>query len=623
MITKLRISNFKSLRERTELEFRPLTIIAGANSSGKSAALQPLLLLAQTFANRVGSEPLVLNGPLLQLGTLSDIRSFGATESPITLGVDVEPVELERQLQLMLHEEPRRLDPPYRQLTADFEFDRDEGSIPPDRDGLHPILSGCSIISRNEEGKVAIEARRDTISTGQNEVPRIWKFLNLSNEAVADARKYRVNLDPTSAETISEELPAYGITGCVLRHCLPESLLVSYNKREQIARSVATAISRPSAIDRGRFVRPLRWREYSGFVLPPKVSEYLQATINEKLPQIRLPFQTSTSETRGYSLSDWWNAFGELAPVEATSLRSELTTMAPAIYEILLAELPAQREEEQVELPRPATMAVRTLERYFSSGIRYLGPLRESPKPLYSRSASLDSMDVGLRGENTAAVLHTHKRTFIVFGTPPGSPRPEQMDISRAPLLEAVEEWLKYLGVVDNVVPKDMGKLGHELKVRTHGIERPHDLTNVGVGVSQVLPIVVMCLLARPDSTVILEQPELHLHPAIQARLADFFLSVARTGKQCIVETHSEYLINRLRLRTAQTTSNSLSSLISLYFVEKTRDLSDFRRVTINEFGAILDWPSGFFDQSPIEAEAILRASIAKKKQLRRGDKNE
>src|SRR5580698_5246676 len=108
-----------------------------------------------------------------------------------------------------------------------------------------------------------------------------------------------------------------------------------------------------------------------------------------------------------------------------------------------------------------------------------------------------------------------------------------------------------------------MGKLGHELKVTTHGVERPHDLTNVGVGVSQVLPIVVMCLLAPVDSTMILEQPELHLHPAVQARLADFFLSIAKAGKQCIVETHSEYLINRLRLRSVQAMDDELSELVS------------------------------------------------------------
>ena len=72
-------------------------------------------------------------------------------------------------------------------------------------------------------------------------------------------------------------------------------------------------------------------------------------------------------------------------------------------------------------------------------------------------------------------------------------------------------DWLIYLGVAESVVTIDKGKLGHELKVVPPGLSQPHDLTHVGVGVSQVLPILVMCLLADPDTTLVFEQPELHL----------------------------------------------------------------------------------------------------------------
>lgn len=84
-------------------------------------------------------------------------------------------------------------------------------------------------------------------------------------------------------------------------------------------------------------------------------------------------------------------------------------------------------------------------------------------------------------------------------------------------------------------------------------------------------------------------------------------------GKQCILETHSEYLINRLRFRAAAAITDEVSNAIKMYFVQKVGDSSNFRPVIVNEFGAIPDWPEGFFDQSQSEAEEILRAATRKR----------
>jgi len=157
----------------------------------------------------------------------------------------------------------------------------------------------------------------------------------------------------------------------------------------------------------------------------------------------------------------------------------------------------------------------------------------------------------------------------------------------------------------------------HELKVRLNTQGPEHDLTHVGVGVSQVLPILVMCLLADQDTTLIFEQPELHLHPRVQTRLADFFLSISFMGKQCIIETHSEYLINRLRYRAACEEDGRVTENLKIYFVEMEDGHSMFREVHVNEYGAIQDWPEGFFDQSQTEAENILRAAAMKRKTKR------
>jgi len=124
-----------------------------------------------------------------------------------------------------------------------------------------------------------------------------------------------------------------------------------------------------------------------------------------------------------------------------------------------------------------------------------------------------------------------------------------------------------------------------------------------------------MCLLADADTVLLFEQPELHLHPKVQTLLGDFFLSMALMEKQCVIETHSEYLINRLRFRAAAAESDRISSQMTIYFVEKKEGKSHFRSVVVNEFGAIHDWPEGFFDQSQREAEETLKAAMQKKRQ--------
>jgi predicted ATPase len=245
--------------------------------------------------------------------------------------------------------------------------------------------------------------------------------------------------------------------------------------------------------------------------------------------------------------------------------------------------------------------------------VKYLGPLREEPKAIYPIQSTSDPQDVGLHGEHTAAVLHRNRFLEIQyiptsnFGEKPGDAQAVTIALE-----EAVFNWLEYLDVAKKINTSDEGKFGYSLKVIMGEGSVSHDLTHVGVGVSQVLPIVVMCLLATPDTTIILEQPELHLNPKVQTRLADFFLSMAMLRKQCLIETHSEYLINRLRLRSALAEGTSVSELLKLYFVEKTGGLTTYRDVRINEYGTIRDWPKGFFDQNQREIEAIILAASEK-----------
>jgi len=106
---------------------------------------------------------------------------------------------------------------------------------------------------------------------------------------------------------------------------------------------------------------------------------------------------------------------------------------------------------------------------------------------------------------------------------------------------------------------------------------------------------------------------ELHLHPKVQSRLADFFLSIVLSGKQCIAETHSEHIIDRLRLRIVQSlTPAKLRKNIAICFADNQEGFSKYKQIEVNDYGVIPEWPEGFFDQSPKDISATIRAEALK-----------
>jgi predicted ATPase len=278
---------------------------------------------------------------------------------------------------------------------------------------------------------------------------------------------------------------------------------------------------------------------------------------------------------------------------------------------ISLASLPAEPGYD-FGLPRMISAAAEQATTFFQNSVRYLGPLRDEPRPVYPLEALVNLTDVGYRGEHTAAVLDLHKARPVTYI--PSRCTNDLVDAQResVTLHAAVVDWLSYLGVAEGVRTEDMGMIGHQLQVRTGDVSRDHDLTNVGVGVSQLLPIIVMAQLAPIPSRLIFEQPELHLHPKVQARLADFFLSLGLVGRQCILETHSEYLVDRLRRRIAEAEGERLNSQIKIYFTQKVNGNTECKPVILTAYGAIKDWPSDFFDQSNNETELLLSAAQKK-----------
>jgi predicted ATPase len=134
-------------------------------------------------------------------------------------------------------------------------------------------------------------------------------------------------------------------------------------------------------------------------------------------------------------------------------------------------------------------------------------------------------------------------------------------------------------------------------------------ITDVGFGVSQILPVLTLCYYVPEGSILILEQPEIHLHPAVQATLADVLIDVAQTRHiQIILESHSEHLLRRLQRRVAE--SEVAAEQMALYFCENHDGASQLTPLQMDEFGNISNWPEEFFGDELGELTAMALAAI-------------
>ena len=235
----------------------------------------------------------------------------------------------------------------------------------------------------------------------------------------------------------------------------------------------------------------------------------------------------------------------------------------------------------------------------------YLGPLREHPRREYHWAGSRPD-DVGQRGERTMDA--------ILAATARGTKRSLGYRMRRKPFQEIISHWLRELGLIhrfaiDEVAP---GTRLYHTTVQTLPESAPTALTDVGFGVSQVLPVLVLLYYVPNGSTVVLEQPEIHLHPAVQSGLADVMLNVAEARNvQIIVESHSEHLLRRLQRRVAE--GSTAADDVRLYFVSARDGKANLSGLALNKWGEIENWPDNFFGDEMGEIAAITEASLKRR----------
>ena len=239
-----------------------------------------------------------------------------------------------------------------------------------------------------------------------------------------------------------------------------------------------------------------------------------------------------------------------------------------------------------------------------TDSVLYLGPLREDPRLIHEDLVLTDVADIGPKGRHMVPYLYYCGQNLIEARLP-SYLKQEEHNLEKVRLLEAINAWLRHLEIGYELIVEQRQPYGLIVSLKSHVGGSPQLLTNVGVGVSQVLPILTVGLAAKRGQTLIYEQPELHLHPAVQSKLADFFLILAVSGIQVIVETHSEHLINRARLYVARRQLDP--SALCIVFVRRDEEGSSVETIDIDDDGYLASWPDGFFDETEKTLLEILR----------------
>lgn len=514
-ITKITLENFKGVADSVTVPLRPITLLFGANSAGKSTLLQALLYLRELLENQnADADVLQASGDSINLGgfrqfvhghDLSKTVRIGVTVTVDDDGLPDYPVpgseQTSRKTMLQLQMRP-----------------------------LVGVKTACVLVD------VAWHS-----DTGR---PWIVGYSVEINGQVAG----RISAAPT----VEPELRIID-TGCLFDQLLlPEDAGDHYDMQEEGEEIGA----------------------FSG-----------------------LPFRLGPSVVP---------SFGTAFPV----------------FESLDDELYVHLTDEQARyifshvFVGAGELVLRELKR-----IRYIGPIREVPSRSFAAQRTPDQsrwadgsaawdwvhLKPEFLTESTAKEIRSLGLGYRIephrtFGVPADSRLGMLIELARLGYVEAFAE-------LDVLPTSELKQIEEHSRVRIVAEETGVEVApcDIGVGVAQVLPVVIGSI-APGYSVLAVEQPELHLHPAVQCRLADVFVRACRTTEErlTLLETHSEHLMLRLMRRMRETANGNLPEPdltltkddVQVIFVESFEGRTVFREMPLNSQGEwVRNWPGGFFDE--------------------------
>lgn len=255
----------------------------------------------------------------------------------------------------------------------------------------------------------------------------------------------------------------------------------------------------------------------------------------------------------------------------------------------------------------------------FNQSFYYLNAERIGPR-VAQKIKFHDYPNVGCQGEYTAQILSEYGDiTGKIYSNNIVVDEARRFDIkedSNGSLLRQTQLWLQYLMPEVSV----SGRIDHQMQCAQIIVENhytkgdPVIATNIGFGISYVLPIIVTGLIAKSGTIMIVENPEAHLHPSAQSKIGQFLAVIAQSGVNVIVETHSDHVVNGIQIATARHTISKEYVTINFFSKGGNQQVENqtknrqpiITEITINEKGELSRWPKGFFDQTQIDYVKLL-----------------
>ncbi|MGP5928757.1 DUF3696 domain-containing protein [Corynebacterium glyciniphilum] len=589
------VENFKSIKKASlDLKDGGVTLLAGVNSSGKSSLIQSLLLAAQSSYHSGG---FVLNGPLVRLGAASELVREKSV-NPLSLALSDETTisktgnnsrgkRISRKRYTQAYSAKFQCSP-----SGASELSISNLTISDPENNATGELSASNDYARKSDAETATHALGLDESSGGS-------LLHVKSTFEGDAHPRRTfiyvdGLRPTHMVQVLSQ----------------EGIAKLYQKKAE-----ETLVNRIGETGVGRTAYRTYGVDFEAlWDIGERLSDYAESQ-GGSLDEIT---QRIVTKTQNSIFPKVWDELDVPEKRRAIEIAAEVRArdncciiVSFGIFrpgsEIIPEGLLESSLMSDVGLSGQLLRAVASSVLGLGNRINYLGPLRDEPRVAWEQWNELTrGLPVGIRGEYCASQLNRSGSKTVHFIDLDGSERHEN-------LTDACNYWLNYLEMGHSVLARDLGKTGTGLEIIVDG--SPRDLTSLGVGVSQALPIIVALLLIPQNSLFCIEQPELHLHPDVQARLGDF-LAFARPDVHCMIETHSDSLLTRLRRRVSEKVVDP--EQISLVFVEKEDGGSDYRTLEMDDVGNLKVWPKGFLTGALEDSQVIIREAMERR---RRGDR--
>lgn len=579
----IELENFKSYANKQYIQFSDLSVLLGANSSGKSTALQALLMLKQTMECNSPDEELLLSGKYVALGDYDDVISDSVTGS-FSLAVTLKQTEKSENM----------LDEDNFKICWNFKRDVDSASA---------ILNYIDVYFEN----MHLSLKR--VSKGLFDLyindERIVFSVNIHNLLLSN---YVVHYDTKLNSKASE-----------LINVLSQTLISQ--------KTTTVAMDEPVGINAIRefYIRLLdRLQEKEidkisltedTYNLALRVEKLIDEFVNLELPMYGSANRIIPKDLRIRIL--------ELSFANLNSLEQLVNILT--VYESYISNykcsIPAtsqlqgsyhlkgnpfwllDRDDEKRNNLTQLKYALDFYNIFYTdiiSKIFFVGPIRETPKGLYNIGFETVPKYVGPTGSYFASVLLHENKKEKIYILPSGK--------EKCTLSDALAEWMIHLNVASAVDVDRKNSFGFSVSIENMDHIKS-DIMNVGIGTSQVLPVLISVLLSEPHEILIFEQPELHLHPYSQSRLADMFVEFCKQGRKIILETHSEYFLLRLRYHIVKNNYSKESAAINFFY---NTGRTKVWTTNISGLGNI-EYPEDFRDETQELLDSILEAALERK----------